>query len=130
MSVLKHVRALILPLLVGAIVAVAALLVKSGGTGGAGGAAPASVPAGRGGAVAIRNYNFIPAKLTIKAGTKVVFRNRDATAHTATADAGGFDTGTIAPDGSKRVVFSKPGTYSYHCAFHAFMTGTVTVKQL
>ncbi len=128
MSALTRVRALILPLLVGGVVAVAALLVKSGPTGGAGGATQASLPAGRRGAVTIKNYSFIPAKLTVRAGTKVVFHNRDATAHTATADAGGFDTGTIAPGAAKRVVFSKPGTYTYHCSFHAFMTGTVTVR--
>jgi plastocyanin len=77
--------------------------------------------------VAITNYAFTPAHLTVKAGTKVTWTNHDATAHTATADHGGFGTGTIDPHHSATVRLAKPGTYPYHCIFHAFMTGTVTV---
>jgi plastocyanin len=38
-----------------------------------------------------------------------------------------FNTGTINPRQSRTVVFSKVGTFPYHCLFHAFMNGTVTV---
>jgi len=47
--------------------------------------------------------------------------------HTATASDGSFDTGTIAPGGSGSVTFNTPGTYSYFCAIHPDMTGTITV---
>jgi plastocyanin len=127
-SALKRVRSLILPVVVGVLVAVAALLVKSGGNGGSAGASSPAVATGGAGAVEIKNYSFLPARLTVRAGTKVAFTNQDATAHTATADTGGLDSGTIAPGGSKPIVFATPGTYAYHCAFHAFMTATVTVK--
>ena len=57
----------------------------------------------------------------------MTWTNHDATAHTATADGGAFDTGTISPKHSKTVDLSKPGTYAYHCVFHAFMTATIRV---
>lgn len=78
--------------------------------------------------VQISNFAFSPTQITVKAGTRVTWTNHDKTAHTATANNNSFDTGTIAPKASKTVDFKKPGTYKYHCAFHAFMTGTVVVK--
>jgi plastocyanin len=79
--------------------------------------------------VSITNYAFTPAKLTVAAGTRVTFVNHDMTAHTATADRGGFGTGTIAPHHRGTIRLSKPGRYPYHCLFHAFMTGTITVAR-
>jgi plastocyanin len=79
--------------------------------------------------VAIRNYDFAPKSLTVTAGTRVTWKNDDATAHTATANGGSFDTGTVAPKASRTIDFKHPGTFTYHCAFHAFMTATVTVKR-
>lgn len=79
-------------------------------------------------AVQISNYAFIPARITVKAGTRITWTNHDKTAHTATANNHSFDTGTIAPKASKTVDFKRPGVYRYHCVFHAFMTATVVVK--
>ncbi len=79
--------------------------------------------------VAISNYAFKPADITVKAGTKLTFTNHDATAHTATSKNPGFDTGTLKPGASATVTVSKPGTYSYYCQFHAFMVAKVTVVQ-
>ncbi len=31
------------------------------------------------------------------------------------------------PNTSYAVVFTKPGTYSYHCDIHNYMTGTIIV---
>jgi plastocyanin len=79
-------------------------------------------------AIQISHYAFSPAQVTVKAGTHITWTNHDKTAHTATANNNSFDTGTIAPKASKTVDFKRPGVYKYHCAFHAFMTGTVVVK--
>jgi plastocyanin len=79
--------------------------------------------------VAIRNYDFAPRSLTVRAGTRVTWTNHDATAHTATANPAGFDTGTLAANASHTIDFKHPGTFTYHCAFHAFMTATVTVRR-
>ncbi len=77
--------------------------------------------------MSIRNYMFAPARLSVRAGTRVSFHNFDATAHTATAINQSFDSGTIAAGKTATVTFRKPGTYAYHCLFHAFMTATITV---
>jgi plastocyanin len=79
--------------------------------------------------VEITNFAFKPAMLTVKAGTRVTFVNHDKTAHTATADHGGFGTGSIAPGDRKTIRLTRSGRFPYHCLFHAFMTGTVTVTR-
>ena len=77
--------------------------------------------------VTISNYMYMPAHLTVVAGTKVSFHNNDAAPHTATALNTSFDTGTITKGQTKTVVLKTPGTYRYHCLFHAFMVSTITV---
>jgi plastocyanin len=81
------------------------------------------------GGVTIDNFKFAPATSTVTRGTRLVVRNHDSTAHTATADDGHtFDTGDIAPGAAATVTLSKPGRYAYHCSIHPFMHGTLVVK--
>jgi plastocyanin len=77
-------------------------------------------------AVEIADFAFGPAEITIAAGGTVTWTNTDGQEHTATSS-GNFDTGAIAPDASATVTFDEPGTYTYICSFHPFMTATVTV---
>jgi len=92
----------------------------------AGGAPAAGVSAS---AVKIVNYAFAAPKVAVKVGATIAFTNKDSTAHTATADDGSsFDTGTLQQGQSKTITFKTAGTFKYHCAFHAFMVGTVTVS--
>ena len=79
--------------------------------------------------VAIKNFAFSPATLSVKAGTKVTWTNNDSMAHTVTADSGLFDSGTIAPGASFSFTFASVGTVSYHCNFHPSMKGSVAVSQ-
>ncbi len=80
-------------------------------------------------AVAIQNFSFIPASLTVKTGTKVVWTNSDSVSHTVTSDVGGIlDSSTIAPGQSFSFTFTKSGSVAYHCAIHPGMKGTVTVE--
>jgi len=78
--------------------------------------------------VDIKNYKFMPDKLTVKAGATITVHNEDSTAHTFTADNKAFDTGDIPPGGTKTVTVSKAGNYPYLCTIHQFMTGTLTVS--
>lgn len=77
------------------------------------------------------NYSFQPAHVTVKAGATVVWVNLSGVPHTSTSDSGSavtWDSGTInTGGGSFSFVFSKPGTYPYHCSFHPFMHGTIVV---
>lgn len=79
--------------------------------------------------VSIENYAFTPNTITVKAGTTVMFTNNDTVSHTATADDGSFDTGTIQGGQTGEVTFDTPGTYLYHCSLHPNMTGTIVVEE-
>ena len=75
---------------------------------------------------------FQPASITVAAGESVTFANSGESPHTATADDGSFDTGTIDPRASATVKFDTPGKYPYLCRFHgdpggSGMAGVVTV---
>lgn len=122
-----RIRALLLPAVAAAVVAVVALLVRGGAPVPHESRAAASTVRSGHVTVAISDFAYSPDKLTVRAGTHITFVNHDETAHTATADHGGFGTGTIAPKHSRTIDLGRPGSYPYHCLFHAFMTGTITV---
>jgi plastocyanin len=77
--------------------------------------------------VAIQGFVFSPKVVSVNVGDTVTWRNDDGTVHTAT-DSGRFDTGNIGPGAAKSVTFNAAGTYSYICAVHPTMTGTVVVR--
>jgi plastocyanin len=87
----------------------------------------ASPSAGATAEVAIVDFAFDPAELSVAAGTTVTWTNRDTVPHTATGDDGSFDTGTLDPGASASHTFATAGTFAYFCAFHPNMTGTVIV---
>ena len=131
----RRTYAVVAPTIAAVVVIAVALLVKTGAPGSTATRSPttasgqASVQSGHA-SVQIANYAFTPDDITVKVGTKITWTNHDPTAHTATAnDNTTFDTGSINPHQSRTVTFTKVGTYPYHCVFHAFMTGTVTVVQ-
>lgn len=76
--------------------------------------------------VNIKDFEYAPPTIEVKAGTKVTFSNDDTAAHTATADA--FDTDSIRKGAKKTVTLNEPGKISYICTFHPYMKGTVVVK--
>ncbi len=78
--------------------------------------------------VAIQNFAFSPASLTVKKGDKVVFTNKDSAAHTATGDFG--DSGTLRKDEvwTLNTATLNPGTYAYKCNFHPSMRGTLIIQ--
>ena len=89
-------------------------------------AAGAAVSAGK---VQISNFKFAPAAITVRTGGTVTWTNGDSAPHTATAKANSaFNTDTLKQGQSKKITFSKPGTYQYTCLFHPFMSGTVVVR--
>jgi plastocyanin len=73
-------------------------------------------------------WKFEPAQLTVKVGDTVTFQNTGSQPHTATADDNSFDTGATSAGESKTITFSKAGTFAFHCSFHPWMKGTVTVS--
>ena len=78
-------------------------------------------------AVAIQNFAFSLAIVTVKVGTTVTWTNRDQDAHTATAMSGGFHSPTLNTGQSYQYTFTTPGRFEYLCTIHPFMTATVVV---
>jgi plastocyanin len=82
--------------------------------------------AATGGVITIRDFAF--SAVDVDPGDTVTVRNEDSAAHTVTSTDGTFDTGTIGPGES--VTFVAPaaaGSYSFVCAIHTSMTGTLVV---
>jgi plastocyanin len=74
---------------------------------------------------------FSPAVISVVAGATVTWTNNTSVPHTSTADNGSWTAGTIASPiasgSSGTVTFSSPGTFTYHCALHPNMHGTIVV---
>jgi plastocyanin len=77
--------------------------------------------------VEIVDFAYDPDPATIEEGGKVTWINRDSAPHTATADDGSFDTGTLEEGKLKSETFKQPGEYTYFCEIHPTMHGTVEV---
>jgi plastocyanin len=78
--------------------------------------------------VVIENMQFSPATLTVRAGERITWVNKDLFPHTVTSAARVFDSGGIAANGSWSFTPRKPGSYPYGCTFHPTMKGTITVQ--
>ena len=77
--------------------------------------------------VTIKNMKFSPAELTIAAGDTVTFVNADGAPHTATSDAGSFDTGRLTTGQSATLTFASAGDFAYHCEIHRSMKAIIHV---
>lgn len=91
---------------------------------------PAAKPATTGNVqVAIENYAFSPAALTVAAGTKVTWTNKDTAPHTVTVSSGPvkFSSPSLQKGDTYTFTFTAAGTYSYYCAVHPSMVAKVVV---
>jgi plastocyanin len=65
-----------------------------------------------------------PAPATV--GQTVAFKNNDGTAHHLVADAGGWDSGNIAPGAtSTAMTVSSSSQLKFHCTIHPTMVGAI-----
>jgi plastocyanin len=80
--------------------------------------------------VVIDNFAFSPRTLTVAAGTRVTWLNRDDVPHTATSTSKprAFNSGNLDTDERFSHVFTTPGTCEYFCVLHPKMTGQIVVK--
>ena len=79
-------------------------------------------------AVKIESFAFSPSNISVAIGDTITFTNMDSAPHTASANDGSFDTGTLSKGKSKTVTISAAGTHAYKCNFHPSMTGNVTAN--
>lgn len=84
--------------------------------------------------VNIREFAYDPQELAISAGDTVTWTNRDTDqstgghGHTATADNGEWNTGSLRQNESKALTFNSTGTWTYSCLVHPGMKGTLRVN--
>jgi plastocyanin len=74
------------------------------------------------------SWAYDPQTLTVSLGDKVTWVNSGEDVHTVTADDGSFDSGDMKRGASSSYTFTTPGTYSYSCVPHPWMTATVVVN--
>jgi plastocyanin len=79
--------------------------------------------------VEIVEFTYQPDPVVVQVGGKVIWQNQDTAPHTATADDGSFDTGTIEKGKLGSATFKEAGTFTYFCEIHPTMHGTVEVVE-
>jgi plastocyanin len=80
--------------------------------------------------VRINDDAFEPKTITVPVGATVQWSHRGQHIHTVTADDGSWGSKEVGPKATYRHTFTRPGTYSYHCAHHSEqMWGKVVVKE-
>jgi plastocyanin len=75
--------------------------------------------------------SYDPDPDTVTVGQTVAWHNSNGIAHTATSDPGStaIGTGTVSPGSrSAAKLMNTAGTFTYHCAIHPGMTGTLVVR--
>ena len=77
----------------------------------------------------LSSNRFSPDAVTVRMGDSVTWTNNDDSPHTVTSDSGSeMQSNTIAPGQTYSHLFLQSGTYTYHCAIHPNMRGTVIVQ--
>ncbi len=121
-------------------VAVAALTLLGVACGGGDGDTAAPVPEGTtpteaatspaGGALVMRDNEFVPSSFIIEAGSEITLRNEGQAPHTFTIEGENVDHEVQAGETETESLELEPGTYDLVCRFHeaAGMTGTLTVE--
>ena len=79
--------------------------------------------------VDIVEFTYQPDPVVVQVDGKVTWQNQDTAPHTATADDGSFDTGTIEKGKLGSATFKEAGTFTYFCEIHPTMHGTVEVVE-
>ncbi|WP_250473953.1 cupredoxin family copper-binding protein [Caballeronia sp. GAFFF1] len=78
--------------------------------------------------ITIDNFAFSQPTLTVPAGTKVTWINRDDMLHTVVDEAKSFKSDPLDSGDTFSHEFDRPGTYKYFCSLHPHMTGTIVVR--
>lgn len=82
--------------------------------------------------VTIGNFAFLPASLTVKKGTVVVWTNTDLVVHDVVGTDGKLPelkSPLFGQGGTYRFSFDEVGSFAYYCSVHPSMRGTVTVEE-
>jgi plastocyanin len=118
-----------------AVLTAAAALLSTAGCGSAGGgraptrpASATAAPAMRTQSVRIAGFEYRPARIVARRGSRVRWTNRDSANHTVSFRRGPGDRGNLDHGEHRAARFSRAGTYRYVCQYHPGMHGTVVVR--
>jgi plastocyanin len=78
--------------------------------------------------IEIRDLRFRPDTVRVSVGGEVLWINRDAVAHTSTAEDGEWRSPLIGPGETYTRRFERAGEFRYHCTPHPFMRGVIIVE--
>ncbi len=78
--------------------------------------------------VTVQNSSFKPSTLTVNVGQTVVWKNLDIIDHQIQADDNSFKSPILEKNSTYSFTFNQKGTFTYHCAIHSNMKGTIIVK--
>ena len=78
--------------------------------------------------VTIEEMRFQPERLTVARGDTIVWVNKDLVPHTATSEAGRFDSEAIQTAKSWKLTATTKGEFAYICSFHPTMKAMLNVK--
>jgi amicyanin len=78
--------------------------------------------------IKIDNFSFTPPMLTVQAGSKVTWTNRDDIPHNIVSSEQKFKSKPLDTDDNYSFTFTEPGTYQYFCGLHPKMVGKVVVE--
>lgn len=112
---------------IGALAALAAIVLPVAADRDVSQAAEESATTAAPGAVTIAGFAFGPPTLDVAAGTTVTWTNEDGFAHTVTASDGSFASDDIRTGETFTVTFDEAGSFTYVCAIHPSMSGSVVV---
>jgi len=78
--------------------------------------------------IAIENFTFNPAEVTIQPGTTVTWKNADDIPHSVVEDAAKFRSKVLDTGETFSMTFANTGEIAYFCGLHPFMKGKIIVK--
>lgn len=81
--------------------------------------------------IAMKDIEFVPHDVTVAPGTKLLWTNDDAVAHTVTKESGPgeeFDSGNVGPGDTYELSVQETGKIEYVCTIHPGQDGTITVE--
>lgn len=78
--------------------------------------------------VVIKDNDFSPRVLHVRAGARVTWTNQDSIPHDVTQYDGAFESELLQEDGTFAFTAAEPGTYDYYCTLHHAMQATLVVR--
>jgi plastocyanin len=78
--------------------------------------------------IVMKNFDFTPMMMTVKAGTTVTWKNMDGEPHTVVSPDGVFRSHALDQGDTFTFTFTTPGTYKYICSIHPKMMAAIIVQ--